>query len=200
MNELLFDEAKHIYKLNGSIIPSVTTVMKPLSNTLYKGIDETVLNRAAERGTIVHNAIENYIKFGVTDCPQEFVPYFSAFLRWCRDYKVEFLESEQKTYHKFMRYAGTIDLICKVNGMRVLVDYKTSAAVNRMLTGVQTEAYAKAYETHGGRVDEKAILHLDKFGNYEFIEYKRNDTESWNTFNALMTIYNHVRKYQGGQS
>ena len=69
-----------------------------------------------------------------------------------------------------------------------------------MLTGVQTEAYAKAYETHGGRVDEKAILHLDKFGNYEFIEYKRNDTESWNTFNALMTIYNHIRKYQGGQS
>ncbi len=200
MSELSFDEEKHIYTLDGSIIPSVTTVMKPLSNSLYGGIDESVMKKAAERGTIVHNAIENYIKFGVTDCLHEFIPYFNAFLRWCRDYEVEFIESEQKTYHKFMRYAGTVDLVCKINGMRVLVDYKTSAAINRMLTGVQTEAYARAYETHGGRIDKKAILHLFGSGNYEFIEYKRNDIESWITFNALMTIYNHIRKYQGGKS
>lgn len=198
MDELLFDESKHIYKLNGSIIPSVTTVMKPLSNSLYKDVDTKMLNRAAERGTIVHNAIENYIKYGFTDCPSEFVPYFKAYLDWCRDYDVEVIESEQKTYHKFMRYAGTIDCICKIGGERVLVDYKTSAAVNRMLTGVQTEAYAKAYETHNEQIDKKAILHLSKYGNYEFIEYKRNDAESWTTFNALMTVYNHIRKYQVG--
>lgn len=197
---LQFDESSHIYKLNGVAIPSVTTIMKPLSDSLYKGVDTAMLNKAAERGTIVHNAIENYIKFGVTDCPQEYAAYFSAYLKWCRDHKVKVIQSEQKTYHKFMRYAGTIDCICKIDGMKILVDYKTSAAVNRMLTGVQTEAYAQAYETHGERIDKKAILHLDKFGNYEFIEYRRNDTESWNTFNALMTIHNHVRKYQGGQS
>lgn len=197
--ELTFDEKTHVYKLNGTVIPSVTTIMKPLSNSLYKSIDEKVLNRAAERGTIVHNAIENYIKFGITDCPHEFIGYFNAYLKWCRDYKPEILHSEQQTYHKFMRYAGTIDCICMIDGLKILVDYKTSAAVNRMLTGVQTEAYAKAYETHGEKIDKKAILHLDKFGNYEFIEYKRNDTESWAAFNALMTIHNHIRKYQGGQ-
>ena len=83
--------------------------------------------------------------------------------------------------------------------MRVLVDYKTSAAVNRMLTGVQTEAYAKAYETHYDRVDKKAILHLKKDGTYDFVKYKRNDTESWNVFTALLTIYNHIQKHQGGK-
>ena len=69
-----------------------------------------------------------------------------------------------------------------------------------MLTGVQTEAYAKAIETHGIMTDKKAILHLTKYGNYEFIEYKHNDFESWNVFLALMTIHNHITKYQGGQN
>ena len=33
--ELTFDERRHIYKLNGVALPSVTTVMKPLSGDVY---------------------------------------------------------------------------------------------------------------------------------------------------------------------
>lgn len=34
--ELTFDEAGHLYHLNGVEIPSVTTVMKPLSSEVYR--------------------------------------------------------------------------------------------------------------------------------------------------------------------
>ena len=200
INELSFEESTHTYKLDGVEIPSVTTIMKPLSQSLYKTVDEAVLNKAAERGTIIHNAIENFIKFGFSDCPHEYITYFHAFLQWCKDYSVEIIQSEFKTYHKLMKYAGTIDLICKIGGEKFIVDYKTSASVNRMLTGVQTEAYAKAFESHGMKIDKKAILHLTKYGKYDFIEYNHNDYESWNVFVALMTIRNHIEKYQGGQS
>ena len=51
--ELTFDEATHLYRLNGAELPSVTTVMKPLSTEVYGGVDEWVMERAAGRGTAV---------------------------------------------------------------------------------------------------------------------------------------------------
>ena len=71
-NELEFEGKKHVYKLNGFAIPSVTTVMKPLSAFCYRGVDEESLRRAAGRGTAVHEAVENYLLFGIEDAPVEY--------------------------------------------------------------------------------------------------------------------------------
>ena len=69
--ELTFDEATHLYRLNGVELPSVTTVMKPLSTEVYGGVDEWVMERAAGRGTAVHNAIENWSLYGIEDIAPE---------------------------------------------------------------------------------------------------------------------------------
>ena len=45
--ELTFEEKGHTYHLNGLEVPSVTTVMKLLSNDFYSTVDPEVLNRAA---------------------------------------------------------------------------------------------------------------------------------------------------------
>lgn len=37
--ELTFDEASHIYRLNGDIIPSVSKLMEPLKDQCYGGIE-----------------------------------------------------------------------------------------------------------------------------------------------------------------
>ena len=79
---------------------------------------------------------------------------------------------------------------------KILVDFKTSAAINKTLTGVQLEAYAKAYESHGFKFDGKAILHLQNNGQYEWLYYDVNDSESWETFGACMVIHNHVKRYK----
>lgn len=63
--ELTFDEFTHTYRLNELIIPSVTTVMKLLSDDFYRAVDPDVLERAARRGTAIHNAVENFAKFGI---------------------------------------------------------------------------------------------------------------------------------------
>lgn len=195
--ELDFEEGRHIYRLNGSCIPSVTTVMRPLSNALYRDVDEAVLNMAAERGTSIHNAIENNVLYGIEDIPDEYEGYFSAYQKWVHDMSPKPLASECKVYHKVLRYAGTADLPVIIDSRKILVDFKTSATINKMLTGVQLEAYAKAYESHGYHFDGKAILHLQAKGDYQWLYYDCNDSESWIVFTSLLNVYNHIQKYKG---
>lgn len=195
-DELSFDEAKHWYRLDGKYVPSVSTVMRPLSQALYKDVDEEVLNKAAARGTAVHNAIENYTKFGITDIEPEFEGYFRAFRRWWKEISPTCLATECRVYHKALRYAGTADMPVVIGNERILIDFKTSASVNKMLTGVQLEAYAKAYESHGLMFDGKAVLHLKSDGKYGWHYYPKNDLENWEVFGALMTVHKHIQKYK----
>lgn len=194
--ELNFEEKRHIYTIDGQILPSVTTVMRPLDSEVYRGIDENVMKMAANRGTAIHNAVENYALYGIEDIEPEYRGYFDGFLRFWDENNPEPLATESRMYHKFLRYAGTADLPCVIRGKKVLIDYKTSAEVNKMLTGVQLEAYAKAYSSHGFRFDEKAIVHLKNDGSYQMVRYKANDMESWEVFSSLMVVQNHIQKYK----
>lgn len=57
--EVSFDEEAHKYTTaDGVIIPSVTTLMKPLTEKAYRAIDREVLRAAAELGTAVHECTE----------------------------------------------------------------------------------------------------------------------------------------------
>ena len=67
LKELQFCEKTHTYTVNGFVVPSVSEIMKPLSAAHYGGIDTDTLNKAANRGTIVHAAVENYLLFGIED-------------------------------------------------------------------------------------------------------------------------------------
>lgn len=197
-SELTFEEKTHTYTLNGIAIPSVTTVMKPLSDDTYGSIDKEVLNRAAARGTAVHNAIENYLNFGVEDISSEYRGYFEGFLRWMQEHDVKPIGTEIRLYHKGLLYAGTTDLVAEVDGKITLVDYKTSASVQDKLCGVQLEAYDKALHSHGYTVEQRAILHLKKDGEHTFIPFAAN-SEYWRVFTALLTVQNYKKKLKGGK-
>lgn len=198
--ELSFDEKKHIYTLNGFLIPSVTTVMKPLSDDVYGGIDEEVLNKAAARGTAVHNAIENYVKFGIEDIPPEHAGYFEGFLKWVKEHDVKPYGNEIRLYHKSLMYAGTADMTASVDGMDTLIDFKTSASVQTMLCGVQLEAYDRAVQSHtGGKgFERKAIVHLKRDGTYKMILFNPCEMECWRVFTALLTVRNYKMKFKQG--
>lgn len=195
-NALVFDESNHSYKLNGYLLPSVTQIMKPLSSVEYKDVDNDVLMKAAERGTAVHEAIEYKIKYDFDDCPAQYEEYYNAFLKFAQDYSPKWINSEMRIYHRQLMYAGTVDLICEIDGEKVIVDFKTSSKINHMLTGVQLEAYAQALNSAGIDIDYKAILHLRKDGKYSFERYEKNDSESWNCFGALLTVEQYIKKHQ----
>lgn len=97
--ELTFDEASHIYRLNGDIIPSVSKLMEPLKDQCYGGISKRTLENAAIKGSAVHNSIENWIKFGIDDIPSEHRGYFNGFMEWWKQYKPRVFGSEVRIYH-----------------------------------------------------------------------------------------------------
>lgn len=191
-DELQFDDDKHIYKLNGIEIPSVTTIMKPLSNAEYNGISENTLRKAAEKGTAVHNAAEMWAKFKIEDIEPEYRGYFDAFLEWWNINDPKVVGSEVRLYHKIMRYAGTADLIAWIDGKLTLIDYKTTSKLIEMNCGVQLEAYAKALASHGINIQQKMILHLKRDGKFAEMKFQASDTKRWTVFGALKTVYDYI--------
>lgn len=197
--ELTFEEERHVYKLNGAVIPSVTALMKPLSESVYGSIDEAVLKAAAEKGTTVHNAIENFIQFGIEDIDGKYESYFRAFRKFWNDYKPKPIMTESRMYHKTFRYAGTTDFVCEIDGKLTIIDWKTSARIEKMLTGVQLEGYTRAYESHGVNIEQKAIVHLQKDASYNFDnDYPARDSERLEILADLIRIRNYIQKYRGG--
>lgn len=194
--DLEFDEVGHIYRLYGSItIPSVSAIMAPLSRAKYDGINSRTLEKAAVKGTSVHNAIENWLKFDIEDVPPEHEGYFQAFRSWYEKYKPVVVGSEVRLCHKVMLYAGTADMVAYIGDDLTLIDYKTTYTISDMSCGVQLEAYAQALGSMGVKVQKKAILHLKKDGCYEFREYPARDAIRWRVFGALKTVYNYIESF-----
>jgi hypothetical protein len=196
MPELKFDEKRHLYSINGMNLPSVTAIMRPLSNEYYGGIDAEIMAVAAKRGKTVHQSIENYLKFGIDDLPPEHEGYYSAFKSWISEINPRTIEAESKVYHKIMRYAGTADLPCYIGETLMCVDFKTTAQIVGMLTRVQLEAYSKAYESHGFKFGGKAIVQLQKDGNWAMKIFEAGDSEAWEVFGSLLTVSNYISKHR----
>ncbi len=192
MPELEFVEETHTYKLNGLVIPSVSTIIKPLSDFKYKGINKDTLDKAADKGTEVHNSIENWLKYEIEDITMERKPFFDAFLKWWSAHDIQIVSSESRLYHKFMMYGGTNDLLAYVDGVLTLIDYKTTYTVLEMVCGPQLEAYKQALQSHGIYVERKMILHLRKDGTYKEIYFPDKDPVCWQVFAALKTVYDYT--------
>lgn len=192
--ELDFEERAHTYRLNGMVIPSVTTIMKPISDAEYKGISQQTLDVAASKGTSVHEAVENWVKFRVEDIQPEFKPYFDAFLDWVDKFKPVFIGSEVRMYHRLLGYAGTVDLLVLIDGKLTLIDVKSTYNVIEKACGLQLEAYAQALASHGIKVEQKMILHLTRDGKHREVWFAANDTERWRVFNSLKCVYDYINK------
>lgn len=192
MPELKFEDEKHIYRLDGVEIPSVSTVMGPLSQHEYGRIDPYTLNKAAARGTAVHNAIENWIKYGLNDTDPDYQGYMDGFLEWWELRKPVVVGSEVRVYHKLFGYAGTIDLVAYIDGSLNLIDYKTTSKLIERNCRVQLEAYSQALESQGVKTVEKRILHLGNNGKWKEPEYPAKDAEAWRVFSSLKVVYDYI--------
>ncbi len=88
-------------------------------------------------------------------------------------------------------------MIADVDGKLTLIDFKTSYSVYDMLCRVQLEAYNRALKSHSidFEIEQKAIVHLKKNGEYALRLFNVNDTECWRVFTALITIDNYKKKF-----
>ena len=112
MDEITFNEEKHEYTFKNLIVPSVTEIIQFINKDTLDTIPDSILNRASDRGTAVHLAIELFLKYKLSDIEDKYKNYFDAFLDWHKKYEniIKNIESEKIVFHKVLLYAGEIYL------------------------------------------------------------------------------------------
>ena len=134
MPKFTFEEEKHQYFLDDSLIPSVSEILKPIHEKIYGKINPKVLKKAAERGTKIHRAIEFLSKYKLSKFDGEISGYLEAYKKFRSDYLTwELLHSEYRTYHKSLLYGMTIDEVYKPEKGIVLLDIKTTNNIFKQL-------------------------------------------------------------------
>ncbi len=154
-----FDGEAHRYIVNGILTPSVSELLKHRFND-YVGVPAAVLEAAAERGTAMHAAIEQYEKNGEESDLQEFRNYL--FLK--KHFKVENIENELPVAYfadGLPIFAGTIDQVCRIDGTLAINDFKRVSAPNKEKIALQVNLYRLAYmQTYGKEIDKLSFMQL----------------------------------------
>ena len=156
---LEFDDETHRYIVNGIITPSVSKLLS-LKFDDYPNVPKAVLQAAADRGTEMHKAIEVYEKTGKESDLQEFRNYL--FLK--KHFKIENVENELPVAYLedgLPVFAGTIDQVCRIDGVPAINDFKRVSAPNKEKIAYQVNLYRLAYnQTFGVEVKALSFMQL----------------------------------------
>ena len=171
---MIFNEEKHEYIVNGKVVPSVSEIMKCATCLYYTDeIPPRILELACIKGSAVHKAIEEYLLFDEYSIEERYQDYMNNFLKWLNDYKPEIIKVEYKMTNG--EFAGTCDLICKIDNKIIGIDHKTSSQIHTKMIAIQESGYDELCDI---KIDEWYVLHLTK-KDYEFkkIELRK---DIWN--------------------
>jgi hypothetical protein len=191
--QLLFEEESHTYTLHREgladvILPSVTQIMEPLERKVYGDISPITLENAADRGTRVHRAIEQHLKYGFLNLDEDCSGYFNGFMKFISDHSDwKPIHSEFRFYHKAFLYAGTCDLLFDTPKGIVLVDLKTTAQAHKKMWGVQLGAYQQGIENFcpALKITATMVLQVSADGHYML----HNIEPNFSLFLACLQIY-----------
>ena len=152
-----FEENGHRYFDGEKELISVSALMaKHGLAPDYSGVSESVLKAKAERGTLIHKEIEDYIKTG--ECG--FTPECFHFSEYIEESGIKVEASEKIVGNDIC--AGTIDLLLRnANGAPMIADIKTTAKVNYDAVSWQLSIYNAL---SGWGATEFLVFHFDKDG------------------------------------
>lgn len=167
----------HIYLYNGVIIPSVTQILQEkLFKDKYKDVPEYILKKKAEYGSRVHLLIEKLEKNEKFLIHKESV-YIQEALKQYEEIRVknniQVVSQEQIVCYKGL-YAGKYDMIAIVNGLKCLIDIKTTYEIDEEYLSWQLSMYELAI---GEQFEKLYCLWIPKGGIGKLIEVKRKNVK-----------------------
>lgn len=171
-----FDD-EHMYLVNGLQVPSITQLLAKRFGKKYQYVNSEVLNRAAERGTAVHDAIEQYCKHGTESELIELRNF--KFLQ--RQYKFEVLSNEVPVILYLDGEpvsAGRLDLVLMMGDHIGGADIKRTSVLDKEYVAYQLNMYRIAYRQCYG-IDWKFLraVHLRE-NTRRFIDIPINEHEA----------------------
>ena len=169
-----YNDETHEYFVDGEKKSSVTDIASPISATRLNAIQQNILEKAKQRGTICHQLFEQYLIMGEVDLEEvdgEYIPYIQQFALWAKTYRPKPIYTEKQLFG--IEFCGTCDLICEIDHKVLLVDYKTTAVADKKSLSVQLEGYYRLCQLNNIHIDECWYLHIKKDG-YVFKPIKLN--------------------------
>lgn len=189
-DELVFDEASHVYRLGGHVVPSVTQLLKPIGPD-FAMISPAVLEAKRVLGSNVHLACEldDQNDLDEETLPETVRPYLMAWRKFKADTGAVVIMNEQKLASKAQRFAGTLDRVVQVRSREIyLIDLKTASSMWPSY-GVQLCGYQLLLEENdfnGIRLSKKG-LQLRDDGTYRLQAY--NNPNDAACFRALLSLH-----------
>jgi hypothetical protein len=168
---------QRFYKRNDRYYPSVSSILNyfPKNQFFHSWLKDVghnsdiIASKAANEGTQVHNAIEDFLNgkeikwIDSNDNVLYSLDVWKMILKFAEfwnKFKPELISAEYHLFSDTYEYAGTADIICKINDKIWLLDIKTSNSLHTSYD-LQLAAYAKAWgETHNEPIEETGILWL----------------------------------------
>ena len=203
---LTFNEDLHAYYWDGKEVPGTTRILGDYLQVTIGGfrwhinrhtgqaIPSEVMEEAAAKGHDIHLACQ-FINQGGLDW-DALDPLYQKpakeYERWLSLYNPKIIGCEVMVYSVRYGFAGTIDIVCIINGVLWIIDIKTGASCS---VGPQTAAYLQAYceqeKYHG--LTARGVLWLPKDGGKHKFE-RLDKREDWNLFLARLTEHNYYRR------
>jgi hypothetical protein len=191
---LTFDEAAHVYRLDGVTVPSVTQALQLIDS--FAGVPLDVLERAREFGQHVHRTVELDARGELDEesLDPALAEYLAGWRLFLHQRKARVLASELRVCSRKLRYAGTLDALVEIAGRTVLIDVK-SGAVPLLTVGPQTAAYLHALHecwpsmfraALSLRALPRACVQL-KPNSFQLVPLR--DPRDWNVFLSALNIH-----------
>ena len=175
--QLTFLDGRYYWTEDGQFVPSVTTILEayPKDASYYMWLKsvgqdaDAIRDEAGRRGSTVHGMTEAYDAGAEVSLLNENgqLSYkvgewamFERYVEFCSRFNPKIMMSEQNFVNAELGWAGTIDRVMLVDGVRILVDIKTSNTIYPVYW-LQLAAYRALIEEAGIFVEQVAILWLN---------------------------------------
>lgn len=177
MPELTFDEVLHEYRLDNVVIPSVSELVGIYGADQDEPDEylETVLDAAAERGTLLHAYIAHRLHGGEPndfEIPSSYSGYLEAVDLFLSEHTFEPYCIELHMWGELngLKYGATPDYIGGFDGLITNLDYKFVAVLAKTKVGAQLAAYDNAAFCKGIAIDRRIAVQFKKDGSYTLYE------------------------------
>lgn len=189
MKAYSFDESTHTHYIGKTVVPGITTCLKPLYN--FDFVPPAILQAACDWGSNVHKTIELYCNddLDTESLDPLLFPILSGFIDWTKEHNLNRADFvvEKPMGDSSLMYGGIPDLI--LDG-QLIVELKTRKC-NMLTDSIQTAAQEALWKKNGGdknkKIYDRFVLELKQDGKYVYT--KVNENGAYNRYRHLLDHY-----------
>jgi len=195
MQKVLFEPIEHKYTeiATGEIIPSVSTILKAVGFGPQNGFKSKAMTVAADRGTEIHEMYNNYILFG-TECQNpELQGYMNALKLFEKENNVIPVNGEYQVFGTIngVKVAGTVDYKACKDGKLVIIDFKSTKAIEKY-HAYQLAMYA---ELDDETIEDAYVLQVFPNGSYVLMSANTVAPGCFRMVNRIIDSYTKEEKF-----